>query len=90
MNSPLPHTPEILGDEALALDYALGILVEPELSLALRRIDEDAGFALLVSRYRAQLMIASIGHDAADDKVAMPSLETWQAILARISQMERP
>jgi len=89
MNTPLSHTLEIFGDEALALDYALGILVEPELSLALRRIDEEAGFALLVSRYRAQLMTASIGHDAADDKVAMPSLETWQAILARISRVEQ-
>lgn len=84
------YTSELSGDEALALDFALGILVEPDLSLALKRVDGDAGFALLVSKYRARLMAESIGHAAAGDIVAMPRLETWQAILARISGVEQP
>lgn len=89
MNTTNTYNPEWTGDEALALDYALGILVEPELSMARRRIDADARFARLVSRSRARLGTGSAGHDIADDRIGMPSPETWQAILARISSEER-
>ena len=78
------------GDEALALDYVLGILLEPDLSQALRRIEGEAGFALLVSRYRAQLMAGSIGVDRAGEAPVRPRAETWDAILARIGAADRP
>jgi anti-sigma-K factor RskA len=89
MNTTDTYNPEWTGDEALALDYALGILVEPELSMARRRIDADARFARLVSRSRARLGTGSADHDMADDRIGVPSPETWQAILARISSEER-
>lgn len=90
MNKAAPHISELSGDEGLALDYALGILVEPDLSLALKRIDAEAGFALLVSRYRAQLMAGSIDDGAVGNAATAPRWETWEAILARIAEAERP
>lgn len=90
MNKTGPHSTELSRDEGLALDYALGILVEPDLSLALGRIDADAGFALLVSRYRAQLMAGSIDGGVVGHAPTAPRWETWEAILARIAETERP
>ena len=40
---------EVYADEALALDYALGILIDPDLGYALKRMGTDANFALLVT-----------------------------------------
>ena len=59
-------------------------------SPALKRVDDDARFALLVWKYLARLMSESIEHAAVGDIAAMPRLETWQAILARITGIEQP
>jgi len=87
MNDAGQDTPCISIDEALALDYALGILVEPDLRHAQKRLREDAAFALLVSKYRVRLGSGNID-DAAGRPHAAPRAEAWQAIVAKISAPE--
>jgi anti-sigma-K factor RskA len=89
MNKVDTHNPELTGDEALALDHVLGILVEPQRSRALKRIEEDAAFAWLVSRYRARLASGSAGMCRASEGPVQPRAEIWDAILARISEADR-
>lgn len=79
-----PDTLHISVDEALALDLVLGILVEPDLGQALERLDEDAAFALLVSKYRLRLGAGSMSGGASYAAIKPPS-STWKAILAKIS-----
>lgn len=79
-----PDNLHISADEALALDLALGILAEPDLGQALERLDEDAPFALLVSRYRLRLGTGSMRGAARYTPIKPPS-GTWKAILSRIS-----
>ncbi len=76
-------------DQALALDYVLGILTEPLLSEAVSRYEDEEGFALLVASYRARL-------DAEDDAIEidapdtiLPFPETWAAIAARTGADEQ-
>ncbi len=42
-----PASSQLSADEALALDYVLGILVEPDLGRALTRIKQDMDFGHL-------------------------------------------
>lgn len=80
-----PNTIEMSTDDALALDYALGILFEPDLGLARRRLGGDAAFALLVSEYCALLRPGQWGDGDAGPAPATPRFGTWEAILARIT-----
>ena len=70
-----------LGDEALALDFVLQILIEPLRTLAEQRTAQDPAFADLVAKYRARL--AETG-DATVDEV-MPDPQSWSAVRARIA-----
>ncbi len=75
-------------DQALALDLALGILVEPLLGRAVDRSAHDEAFGILVAGYRAMLYRAD---DAASFDVdagagITPSGDTWAAVQARIAQ----
>jgi anti-sigma-K factor RskA len=79
-----PDTLHISADEALALDLAHGILAEPDRGQALERLDEDAEFALLVSKYRRRLGTGSMSGGASYAAIKPPS-SIWKAILAKIS-----
>ncbi|WP_404373766.1 hypothetical protein AB5I39_08660 [Sphingomonas sp. MMS24-J45] len=74
-------------DQALALDLALGILVEPEHGHAVERCGGDDAFAALVTGYRAMLDHAdeAVSFDADDAPGITPSDATWAAIQARIA-----
>lgn len=87
MNEAGPDTPNISADEALALDYALGILVEPDLGSAKTRLGRDAAFALLVTKYRVRLGSGAIVGGDGRAFVA-PRTGTWKAILAKISDQQ--
>jgi anti-sigma-K factor RskA len=78
--------PEPSADEALALDYALGILVEPDLGHARKRLREDAEFANLVLICSERL---EAGAPDSDDGGTLPRSGTWNAIRARILKAER-
>jgi len=79
---------EVYVDEALALDYALGILIDPELGYALKRMGTDANFALLVARYRVRLGSGVVESLASKRPCHTPPAKTWDAIIARISSRE--
>ena len=79
---------EVYADEALALDYALGILIDPDLAYALHRMRTDADFALLVSRYRVRLGFGVVESLASRKLCLAPSAKTWDAIIAKISKCE--
>lgn len=70
-----------LGDEELALDYVLQILVEPLRTLTEQRTAQDAAFADLVAKYRAQLAEA----DEATVAEVTPRPQSWDAVRARIA-----
>lgn len=72
-------------DQALAFDYALGILIEPDLGCVLIRIKQDVDFSLLVSRYidKISVEVADVGQ--IEDAEIPPLVQTWNAIVARIS-----
>ena len=82
-----PPAPELSADQALALDFALGILVDPVLGQAAARWAEEAGFARLVAGYQA--MLDSDDEDASfgpDKPVPVPPAPgIWAAIAARIA-----
>ncbi|MFO1240685.1 MAG: hypothetical protein U1E64_10070 [Sphingomonadaceae bacterium] len=79
---------EVYADEALALDYALGILIDPDLGDALHRMRTDADFALLVARFRVRLGSGVVESLASTRPCLAPSAEIWDAIIAKISQCE--
>ncbi|WP_421853009.1 hypothetical protein [Novosphingobium sp.] len=76
-----PIAPDLSPDQALALDFALGILVEPLLGEANRRCRDEAAFSQLVEEYRA--MIAGLADSSAEETPVPPSPKTWAAIAAR-------
>ena len=79
---------EVYADEALALDYALGILIDPELGDALQRMRADADFAMLVARYRVRLGTGVVESVASKRPCLAPPDKTWDAIVAKISSRE--
>ncbi|WP_219894379.1 hypothetical protein [Aquisediminimonas profunda] len=79
---------EVYADEALALDYALGILIDPDLGDALQRMRTDADFALLVARYRVRLGSGVVESLASKRPNVAPPAKTWEAIMAKISGRE--
>lgn len=87
MNTVAPNSKEMSADESLALDHALGILLEPHLGLARKRLGEDASFARLVSRYRTLLGPAPVVDDGLPPIAPRPG--TWDAILAEITSQRR-
>ena len=80
---------DLTADEALALDYALGILRTTDQQFVRRRMGEDAAFALLVAR--CQLRLSVKGESNTENCCAgpVPSPEIWDAILARICPREQ-
>jgi len=72
-------------DEALALDYALGILTEPDRLFVLKRIKQDTNFGHLVSRYRDQLSAVVTNIDPIEDTLIAPRSQTWNTIFNQIS-----
>jgi anti-sigma-K factor RskA len=78
--------PDMSADEALALDLALGILVEPLLGVAEARRREDADFRRLVERIETRLSEEeAINSDRRTGDIS-PRPETWNAILTQIAQ----
>lgn len=76
---------DVYADEALALDYALGILIEPDLGHARQRMGADASFALLVARYRMRLGSPTVEDSALNEHSDAPSANSWDAIVAMIA-----
>lgn len=70
-------------DQALALDFALGILIEPLLCEAARRSEAEHAFARLVAGYRAKLEAADDVPEPDGPALVMPMQETWAAIAQR-------
>lgn len=79
---------DLTSDDALALDYALGILHDDDRRAVRERMSRDAAFALLVMRNQRRLSVE--GDDGANEDWTgpSPSLETWDAILSRIGQVK--
>ncbi len=76
---------KLSADEALALDYLLGILIEPDLSRALIRVRKDMEFSLLVSQYLERFSIGLADRCPMGATVKAPRSEIWDAIHAQIS-----
>lgn len=74
-------------DEAMALDYALGILVEPDLCRVLIRIQHDIDFARLASRFADRLLADADEGSPIEASLIAPRSQTWNAILAQISKI---
>lgn len=80
--SPAMDEAGLSADQALALDHALGILVEPLLGEVSRRIVQDEAFARLVAGYR--VLFDPSDDDLADgDGHELPSPGLWDAIARR-------
>ena len=80
--------PDMSADEALALDLALGILLQPLLGVAEARRREDADFRRLVERIETRLFQEeAINSDRRTGNVS-PRPETWSAILTQIAKRE--
>lgn len=77
----MPCAADLSPDQALALDFVLGVLVEPLLGEATRRCGEEAAFGQLVQGYRA--MIAGLADSRMEEAPVAPSPRTWEAIAAR-------
>jgi anti-sigma-K factor RskA len=76
-----PCAADLSPDQALALDFALGILIDPLLGEATRRCGEEAAFGQLVQGYRA--MIAGFADTRIEEALVPPSPGAWAAIAAR-------
>jgi anti-sigma-K factor RskA len=78
----------LLPDQALALDFVLGVLRAPLLNQAKDRLIDDAVFRDLVDGYRAVLdslvSPAVTGREAAASEP--PSPDVWAAIEARVTK----
>ena len=74
-------------EESLALDYALGILIEPDLGSALIRLKEDMDFGRLVSQYVERFSASADTASPIEDALIAPYSETWRAILVQISKI---
>ncbi len=72
-------------DQALALDFVLGVLVEPSLSQAIDRNASDQEFQGLVLVYR-DLVENDLEHDCSH--AIDPRPETWEAIKARLAKRQ--
>lgn len=70
------------------MDYALGILVEPDLGRALTRIKQDMDFGHLVSRYVDQFSAGVPRVGPIEDTPIAPRSQILNAILTRISKVE--
>jgi len=80
--------PDMSADEALALDLALGILLQPLLGVAEARRREDADFRRLVEQIEARLFEEeAINSDRQRGNVS-PRAETWNAILTQIAKRQ--
>ena len=78
---------KLSADEALALDYLLGILIEPDLSRALIRARKDREFSLLVSQYLERFSAGLADDGPIGDTVSAPRSAIWDAIHAQISKI---
>lgn len=76
---------KLSADEALALDYLLGILIGPDLGRALVRVRKDMEFSLLVSQYLERFSTGLADGGPIDDTMKAPRSEIWDAIHAQIS-----
>lgn len=73
-------------DEALALDLALGILIQPLLGVAEARCRVDADFRRMVEQIEARLFQEeAINNDQRTGEIS-PRPETWNAILTQIAK----
>jgi len=80
--------PDMSADEALALDLALGILLQPLLGVAEARRREDADFRRLVEQIEVRLFQEeAINSDWRTADVS-PRPETWNAILSQIAKRQ--
>lgn len=80
--------PDMSADEALALDLALGILLQPLLGVAEARRREDADFRRLVEQIEARLFQEeAINNDRRTADIS-PHPETWNAILTQIAKRQ--
>lgn len=70
-------------DQALALDYVLGILMEPLLSEAAQRCVAEEAFALLVTSFRTRIEAEGDAMDHEEAATMAPLPETWASIQAR-------
>ncbi len=75
-------------DQALALDLALGILIEPLLGRAVDRRAHDEAFDSLVAGYREMLDRTedSPSFDLDDGVGITPSSDTWAIVQARLAE----
>jgi anti-sigma-K factor RskA len=81
------HAPDMSVDQALALDFVLGILVDPWLTEATGRYHDDDSFRRMVDGYRHQLELDQQDPACGTDDVSpiAPTPDTWAAIQKRIA-----
>lgn len=80
--------PDMSADEALALDLALGILLQPLLGVAEARRREDEDFRRLVERIETRLFQEEAIDDDRRTADISPRPETWNAILGQIAKRQ--
>ena len=78
---------KLSADEALALDYVLGILIEPDAGRVLVKIREDLDFGFLVSQSLKRFSGWLGDGCRIGDTLAAPPAEIWDAIHARTATM---
>lgn len=79
---------DLSADEALALDLALGILIQPLLGVAEARRGVDTDFRRLVEQIEERLFQEeAINSDRPTGDIS-PRPETWNAILTQIAKRE--
>ncbi|MDH4386804.1 MAG: hypothetical protein QE280_15350 [Caulobacter sp.] len=89
MNGRAPHGSGMSADEALALDFALDILVEPLRGIAEARQRSDPDFRRLVHLAQDRLISAEPIDEFPGMEEVSPRPETWTEILLRIGKRER-
>lgn len=84
--APITNAACLSFEQALALDFVLGILRAPLLSQAKHRLLDDDAFRHLVDGYRE--MLESLASPTASEECAseMPTSDLWAAIEARIAR----
>jgi anti-sigma-K factor RskA len=82
-DAKVPSEGRLSPDQALALDFVLGLLDEPELNEAVRRYEAEEAFARLVASYRARLGAQDDAMESGDSEMVTPKPETWTEIAAR-------
>jgi hypothetical protein len=82
---------QLTPDQALALDFALGILVAPLRDQAAHRCAHDPMFAELVTIYQQMIDQADkpVAMDTDDATTITPSARSWAVIQARIAEGKR-